>query len=154
MKRAPELRGLSDDHHHGLVLALKAKRAGAGEGDLSLSEAWAEVEARFAAELAPHFQIEETLIAPALTAAGSGALSKRLYEEHRALRACVAEGSGRAAGDLTRFGELLESHIRFEERELFETAQSCMSSDALAAVAAASLNRSASKPSTRHREER
>ena len=137
MKRVLELRGLSDDHHHGLVLARKAKRAGAGELDAPAKETWAEVEAQFAAELAPHFLIEETLIAPALTAAGEGALTKRLYEEHRALRACVLPGGGRTREDLTRFGELLENHIRFEERELFESAQKCMTSEALAAVAEA-----------------
>ena len=137
MKRALELRGLSDDHHHGLVLARKAKLAANGEGGLSSSEAWAEVESAFATELAPHFLIEETLIAPALTAAGEGALTKRLFDEHRALRACVLPGGGRTSDDLTRFGDLLENHIRFEERELFESAQRCMTPEALAAVAEA-----------------
>jgi len=154
MKRARELRGLSEDHHHGLVLARKAKRAGAGEGETTPSEVWAEVEAQFAVELAPHFLIEETLIAPELTAAGEDALVTRLLEEHRTLRACVLPGSGRTPEDLTRFGELLESHIRFEERELFETAQTCMTPEALSAVADASVSRSASTRSTPPRGER
>jgi len=147
MKRALELRGLSDDHHRGLVLARKAKQAAEGEGDLSASEAWSEIESQFAAELAPHFLIEETFLAPQLEAAGAGVLTRRLYDEHRALRACVRPGGGRAPEDLARFGELLEDHIRFEERELFEAAQKLLTHEALAAVADASLSRSASKPS-------
>jgi len=137
MKRAPELRDLSEDHHYGLVLALKAKRAGAGEGDLSSADVWTEVEARFRAELEPHFQIEESLIAPPLETQGESRLAKQLYEEHEALRQFLAPGSERATDDLRRFGELLEKHIRFEERELFEAAQNSLSPEVLQAVAEA-----------------
>jgi len=137
VKRALELRGLSDDHHHGLALARKAKQAAAGEGGLSASEAWRDIETQFAAELAPHFLIEETLLAPQLAAAGEVAMTRRLYDEHRALRACVLPGGGRALEDLARFGKLLEDHIRFEERELFEAAQKRLTPEELAAVAAA-----------------
>jgi hypothetical protein len=31
MKRIPQLRDLSEDHHHGLVLARKARQAAAGK---------------------------------------------------------------------------------------------------------------------------
>jgi len=135
MKRLPELRDLSEDHHHGLVLARKARRAASGDPGLAVSAVWTEVEMQFAAELAPHFQIEESLIAPGLEIAGESVLTQRLYEEHRALRECVRHGSGRTAVDLDRFGELLERHIRFEERELFEVAQQRLTPEALAAIA-------------------
>jgi hemerythrin-like domain-containing protein len=137
MKRIPELRDLSDDHHHGLVLAQKAKQAAARADLRAAAEMWVEVEMQFAAELAPHFQIEETLIAPHLEDAGESAMTRRLYDEHRALRECVQPGSGRTPADLGRFGDLLESHIRFEERELFEVAQRRLSPEALIAVAEA-----------------
>lgn len=137
MKRSPELRDLSEDHHHGLVLARKAKQAAAGGDGDAVTRVWVEVEMQFAAELAPHFLIEETLLAPGLETAGESALTKRLYDEHRALRACVRAGSGRTAADLERFGELLENHIRFEERELFEAAQKRLSPEALGAIAEA-----------------
>ena len=120
MKRVPELRDLSQDHHHGLVLARRARQAAAGEEGHEPSAVWLEVEARFASELEPHFQIEETPI-----------------DEHEPLRACVRTGSGRTAADLRRFGELLEQHIRFEEREPFEVAQERLSPEALRAVARA-----------------
>jgi len=137
MKRSAELRDLSEDHHHGLVLARKAKHAAAGPDDRAAAEMWVEVEMHFAAELAPHFQIEETLIAPHLTAAGESELTRRLLDEHRVLRECVGPGSGRSRADLGRFGDLLEDHIRFEERELFEVAQQRLSPEALRAVAEA-----------------
>ena len=137
MKRIPELRDLSEDHHHGLVLAQKAKQAAARGDGRAAAEMWVEVEMQFAAELAPHFLIEETLIAPHLEAAGESAMTRRLYDEHRALRECVQPDGGRTSADLGRFGELLESHIRFEERELFEVAQRRLSPEALIAVAEA-----------------
>jgi len=137
MKRLPGLRDLSEDHHHGLVLARKAKRTGAGEPGPSAGEVWSEVEMQFSTELAPHFLIEETHLAPGLEAAGETALAKRLFEEHQALRSFLQPGSGRSLDDLARFGELLERHIRFEEQELFEVAQRRLSLEALAAVAQA-----------------
>jgi hemerythrin-like domain-containing protein len=137
MKRAPELRDLSEDHHHGLVLARKARQAATGHDARAVADTWVEVEMQFSAELAPHFQIEETFIAPHLEAAGESTLTKRLHDEHRALRECVRPGGSRTPADLARFGELLESHIRFEERELFEVAQRRLSPEALLAVAEA-----------------
>jgi hemerythrin-like domain-containing protein len=131
------LRNLSEDHHYGLVLARKAKRAGAGEGDLSSADVWTEIETQFKEELEPHFQIEESLIAPPLEIQGESRLAKQLYEEHEALRQFLVPGSERTAADLRRFGELLEKHIRFEERELFEAAQNSLSPEALQAVAEA-----------------
>lgn len=141
MKRAPELRDLSEDHHYGLVLARQAKRAGAGEGDLSSADVWTdvwtEVETQFKEELEPYFQIEESLIAPPLETQGESRLAKQLYEEHEALRQFLVQGSERTAAHLRHFGELLEKHIRFEEHELFEVAQNSLSAEALHAVAEA-----------------
>lgn len=133
MKRAPELHALSKDHHSGLVLAKKAKRVG-GEGGALVCEAWADIEARFKAELEPHFQIEESLIASNLEAQGELQLVKRLYKEHDALRQFFSPGSGRTPADLYSFGDLLEKHIRYEERELFEVAQNTLSPDVLRAI--------------------
>lgn len=132
MKRSPQLRDLSADHHHGLALARRVRRA--SDSAEALGAAWAEVEATFAAELEPHFVIEETMLAPALEARGEVALAKRLHEEHAALRAFLAPGADRSHARLQRFGELLEQHIRFEEREFFEVAQAVLDADVLRAV--------------------
>ena len=136
MKRIPQLRDLSEDHHHGLVLSRKAKKSAVGEG-LGLDETWVHVEASFIEELEPHFDIEESLIGKPLEERGEATLAKRLLDEHRALRAFFHPGAGRDASDLGRFGNLLERHIRFEERELFEVAQRVLTVEELIAVAEA-----------------
>lgn len=137
MKRIPQLQDLSRDHHRGLVLARKARRA-AGSTDIpTIDQIWAEVAHVFELELAPHFLIEESLIGTALAVRGERELVKRLTEEHKELRVLVAPGHPRNKDNLKRFGDLLEQHIRFEERELFEVAQVRLSEDELAAVAEA-----------------
>ncbi len=137
MKRIPELRDLSEDHHHGLVLARKARKAAAGKDRLSSREVWAEVELSFKIELEPHFQIEESLIAPPLEKHGELQLSKRLLDEHKLLRNFFSPKMVRSAENLGRFGELLDRHIRYEEREVFETAQNLLNPEELAEVAKA-----------------
>ena len=137
MKRAPELRALSDEHHRGLVLARKAKKAGV-EGGASVRDVWDDVEFQFNTVLEPHFQIEETYIGSNLDAMGQAGMVERLYEEHKALRNFFLPGSGRSSTDLQNFGVLLEKHIRFEERELFEVAQNKLSADVLCDIQKAS----------------
>lgn len=134
MKRTPELHGLSEDHHDALVLARKARRAGVGEGALSLTEVWAEVEARFASDLDPHFDVEERILAPLLEAQGASEPVSRLLAEHQALRNCLHADGERTAASLLQFGQLLEQHIRFEERELFALAEEVLRPHELAAV--------------------
>ena len=148
MKRINELRELSRDHHHGLVLARKAKKAAGGEEGLATTDVWADAEARFESELEPHFRIEESLIGAVLEKQGETGLATRLRDEHAALRAFFAPDCGRTAADLRRFGNLLEAHIRFEEHELFEVAQETLSPDALRAVADACHARDADESKT------
>jgi len=137
MKRIPELRDLSEDHHHALVLARKARKAGGGEDGFSVDDVWAEVEAKFKAELEPHFQIEESRIGTILERLGETQLTQRLLDEHATLREFVIPGRDQTPAELGRFGELLEKHVRFEERELFEVAQDKLNHDELSEVARA-----------------
>jgi hypothetical protein len=137
MKRIPELRDLSEDHHYGLALARMARKAAAGAGGVSADDAWAEVAAKFEADLEPHFRIEESIIVPALEHLGESRLTQRLLDEHAMLRGFLVPGRDRTAAELGHFGELLDRHIRFEERELFEVAQRRMGHDELSRVAQA-----------------
>lgn len=137
MKRAPALHGLSADHHRGLVLARRARRAAAGEGRLSIGEAWAEAAEKFRVELEPHFQIEESFLVPSLEAAGAASLARRLLDEHRALRELMVAAPRRTPALLARFGTTLEQHIRFEEREVFEYAQGALAPAQLERIAEA-----------------
>jgi len=117
MKRCSALRMLSNEHHHGLVLAKRAKKAA---GTDMAEKTWQQIQARFVAELEPHFQAEETGLLPALQRAGEAELVRRTHDDHAELRRMIREGGVQA---MTGFAELLAQHIRFEERELFEVVQ-------------------------------
>lgn len=137
MKRVSELRELSVDHHHGLVLARKAKQASKSEDEILVSDVWEEVEKMFISNLEPHFQIEETLIVPNLKLKGGENLFSRFYDDHERLRKFIKPGIKKTAKALQSFGEILEKHIRFEERELFEVAQKYLSQEILNSIAKA-----------------
>ena len=77
----------------------------------------------FASELEPHFQTEESELLPALTAAGASPLVERTLAEHAELRDLNRRLAEPDCEILARFATLLHDHVRFEERELFETAQ-------------------------------
>lgn len=123
MQRHPALRSLSSEHHTGLAIARRARRA-AQEGGSARAIAWEEVKQRFRLELEGHFQREERGLLPVLQALGEAELVERTFKEHEALRALVAEDR---AENLGAFANLLAAHIRFEEKDLFETAQRLVS---------------------------
>jgi len=143
MKRIAALRDLSDDHHQGLVLARTAKQAGKGEGALSVEDAWDEVILKFEQELEVHFQIEEDFLIAPMKAVGEMELVHQLLDEHHRLRNFVTEGAERTAEALEQFGLLLEQHIRFEERQFFESAQVCLDDVTLKRVLEACAKRHA-----------
>jgi hemerythrin-like domain-containing protein len=140
LKRVPGLRDLSDDHHEGLVLARRCKLAARGETVTTLASALADVRSAFASHLDGHFEIEEQMLLPELEALGEVALAVRIREEHCALRALQSDQVV-SRESLLRFGELLESHIRFEERQVFETTQNRLPARALEAIARACRDR-------------
>lgn len=128
MKRIPELHKLSMDHHLALVLARRAKLASQGKEGYVADKLWEDIDEKFAAELEPHFKVEEEYLSPAMREAGESELIDRLDEEHKVLRAIISNHSGRSDDLLREFSELLEKHVRFEERVLFERAQDVLSS--------------------------
>jgi len=140
LKRIPALKPLSMDHHLGLVLAIKAKKT--ATQDLSSDEqqaVWTALLAHAEDVLLSHFDIEESYLATALSKCGDPHLDQlveRLYQEHASLRSLLSPDSDRNATNLQSLGELLEQHIRFEERELFEAAQTALDDDTLQAIAA------------------
>lgn len=136
MKRVPQLRDLSDDHHTGLVLARRCRQAGRPDSESSPEVVWNQVLEAFSSHLEPHFQIEEQHLLPALEAMGEAALARRIREDHSALRA-LRESDAPSRASIDHFGELLESHIRFEERQVFEPTQDRLPERALEAIAAA-----------------
>jgi len=126
MKRLAELQDLSRQHHGALKMARISRRvADAGDAAAIERQAWQALDV-FAAELEPHFQAEEQGLLRLLAAAGQTELVERTLAEHAALRALAGELQRPDAATLRRFAELMEAHVRFEERELFEQAQKLM----------------------------
>lgn len=118
---------LSHDHHHGLALALRCRKQALGRlkpmGAQGLSERAEEVRNFVGVNLRPHFQAEEELLFPLMRALvpQSQPLIEELLTEHERIRDVtdrLAESSA-LAKLLFDLGDLLERHIRREERELF-----------------------------------
>jgi iron-sulfur cluster repair protein YtfE (RIC family) len=125
--RHPSLLPLSHDHHHGLALALRCRKQALGQikpmGAAGLKERADEVLSFFRNNLVAHFRAEEEVLFPFMRAhaAGSEAMLDELVRQHQQLRQSMAQieaGTG-LAKVLFDLGDLLERHIRTEERELF-----------------------------------
>ncbi len=114
MKRHDRLVDLSREHHAALSLARRLRMAPASPG--AATEAVAAVE-KLRIDLEFHFDEEEVRLLPVLWRCGRSDLAERLCAEHVELRSLLAQAvQGRA---LDCLGRLLESHVRFEEREMF-----------------------------------
>jgi hemerythrin-like domain-containing protein len=123
MKRHPALIPLSHDHHHALVEARRLRQA----ADTPESTAAATAFLRFFAdESVPHFREEQELLFPLLVALEEAReLLVQALLEHQRLHALTARlreivnTGGETAGVMRELGELLEAHVRLEERQLF-----------------------------------
>jgi hemerythrin-like domain-containing protein len=134
VKRSPELAQLSRDHHVALEAALLLRRA--GDENLAaaverFTEFWRERGER-------HFEIEEELLLPAVGEedaewAGHAA---RVRREHGEIRTRSAQISGDLAA-ARELGELLNDHVRFEERTLFPLLEERLSRAALSELGTA-----------------
>jgi len=123
MKRHAALLQLSREHHTALKLARQARFACDAGLDEAVAQAARSIREAFQQELEPHFQAEEDDLLPAMEAAGETDLVGRTLAEHAELRDLnrrLAEPDGETLG---RFATLLNDHVRFEERQLFEAAQ-------------------------------
>ena len=126
MKRHPQLQDLSREHYSALKLARAARQA-AESGEMDAMTAFAQRVVRvFATELDPHFRVEEQGILVALARAGENELVERTLSEHAELRRLTMLLSDPDAVTLLRFADLLAAHVRFEERELFDAAQTLL----------------------------
>ena len=147
LKRIDELRGLSDDHHSALVVAVRCQRAAAGTGDREPDKVWAEACEFFRARIKPHFVIEEKLLLPALRELGHGGFAERILTDHLRLRQ-LADLSDSSGDQLSEFADLLQTHIRFEERTVFEQTQHTLPAEVLEAIRDESRNAAKTCPTS------
>lgn len=119
MKRHQKLQDLSREHHLALQLALKAKRAALSGDPIQVNEVAAACLAAFYSALDPHFVVEENTLLHFLRTAGEDKLLTRVECDHQELRRLATQLQQADARMLLAFAELLASHVRFEEREMF-----------------------------------
>jgi hypothetical protein len=135
MKRAKELHPLSHDHHRALYAALLLSRA--EEVEPARTEALA-----FWHEMGlDHLAIEEGSLLPGWISRDPDqdrGLALRVLREHLELRVGfrALENGPESIEEMNKLGRDLESHVRFEERELFPAIESRLGADALADLGA------------------
>jgi hypothetical protein len=137
IRRTPQLKPLSSDHHQALLIAFQLKKGLAGHGDsagapkdlpglLALAR-------RFEDNLLlAHTRAEEELLGRHLRDPDMKRLKLEHAEMVRLLQAARQTREMRRA--LTEFAELLERHVRWEERELFPGCEADMDEAELAIV--------------------
>ena len=126
MKRHESLALLSSDHHHGLNIAKMLRNLKTDE----LNEAFTRFKDFFQKELAEHFSEEEEILLPLFK---DNTLINRMSGEHSEMRRMFKslEETNDMEKALAEFGSYLDSHIRFEERELFPMIENTLSDNEL-----------------------
>jgi hemerythrin-like domain-containing protein len=125
--RHPSLVPLSRDHHHGLALALRCRKQALGQlkpmGAAGLLERAQEFLGFYKSNLVRHFEAEEQVLFPRMRAAvpATAPIIDGLAREHDEIRQAIPklEAGAGLAKLIFDLGDLLERHIRTEERELF-----------------------------------
>ncbi|PKP12682.1 MAG: cation-binding protein [Bacteroidetes bacterium HGW-Bacteroidetes-3] len=118
IKRHEALKTLSREHHHGLLLCWKI-RAGI-KNNIELDRIKTYANWFYFTHLIPHFEAEEKYLFPIL--GNENELIKKAISEHRRLKRLFEDASD-FQKSLSLIEEELESHIRFEERVLFNEIQ-------------------------------
>lgn len=144
MKRHPDLREFSDDHHQGLVNALRLKRTADGEGVTPVEAAQAFL--KFWREnTSLHFRKEEEVLLPVVARHGGDLEQEPVVEmlvQHARIRGIAMKLGDEVERDdvqnetLRTLGEQLEAHIRLEERVLFPALENSLPEEALREISA------------------
>jgi len=151
LPRHAALVALSRDHHGVLVQAQALKRAARPRTLPQAARDVARDYLRFYdAEIAGHMADEESVLLP-LAGAVDPEGAERILAEHREIEALTAAVRRTlAGGDVARetlgaLGELLDDHVRFEERAFFMRVQQRLDAAALARLGAALERRRAER---------
>jgi hemerythrin-like domain-containing protein len=124
MKRHIQLQPLSRQHHNGLLAVLLLKKgikkaANSKEMAAFILDFWHK-------DLEEHFKAEEDFLLPVLANSKfDETLIEHLKEEHAVLRSYIymLQDGATNIEVIEAFSNLLDQHIRFEERKLFPIAE-------------------------------
>ncbi|MEX2350743.1 MAG: hemerythrin domain-containing protein [Flavobacteriaceae bacterium] len=124
IKRHPAIQPWSRDHHRGLLLSWKIKKGfslGIAPERIKKYTDWF-----WENHLIPHFETEEKYLFPIL--GKDNHLVQQAIDEHRQLRTLFEEKIA-VSDTLSKIEILLNDHIRFEERVLFQAIQEVASEE-------------------------
>ncbi|MBL3548016.1 hemerythrin domain-containing protein [Chryseobacterium sp. KMC2] len=114
MKRNENIVLLSRDHHFGLLCSWKIRQGLKKEVELSRIKNY--ILYFWKNHLEEHFHEEEHLLFPPLT----DEYSSRIQYEHHQIKTLILQiENSENAAHFSNFADLLEQHIRFEERSWF-----------------------------------
>jgi hypothetical protein len=139
MRRSRQLKPLSSEHHHALLVAFQVKQSLAGHAESAGAPrdlaGLASLVRRFDEQMMrAHLRSEEDVLGEHLAKEDM----QRLRAEHAELCRLVAESRGGGPAEqraaLFAFASLLERHVRWEERELFPYAEGHVDAQTLAAI--------------------
>lgn len=137
MKQHEELHSLSQEHHHGLMLAQLIKAGSPEYKGLpkNLEDKKSYTINFFEGNLVTHFQKEEDILFPP-SRGKTEEIDKQideLIERHKKIHLIFnkLDKSNFLQKDLDELGILLEAHIRKEEREFFQLIHEVLSADDL-----------------------
>ncbi len=133
MLRDKNLIPLSHQHQHALALCVRIERAPAG----ALADFRLEIEQIWQVEIQWHFAAEEQVLFPAAARFPEiRGLVEELASEHQQIRSFIHSFAASQAEDTTvrEFAAILASHVRKEERQLFELCQQLMTESELSRV--------------------
>ena len=129
IKRNSFLQPLSREHHHALLLCWKIRTGIKKKVEVGRIKNY--MDWFFVTHLLPHFEIEESLMFPILGSENN--LVKKALSEHRRLKRLFQEET-KIEENMSLIEEELESHIRFEERVLFNEIQKYATASQLEAI--------------------
>lgn len=118
IKRHEALQPWSRDHHHGLLLSWKIKKGFSLDIDPTRIKKY--IDWFWNTQLKTHFETEEAFIFPIL--GNENHMVKQALEEHQQLKT-LFESQEDISHTLSEIERLINDHIRFEERVLFNAIQ-------------------------------
>lgn len=138
IKRHPALIELSKDHHFGLLLSWKIRKG--AELNVPVERVVKYVIHFFETDLENHFREEEELLFDKMEPGDP--MRIRALNEHKLMREQIQQLNEKPVEKtLNEFSALLENHIRFEERQLFNHIQESFSPEELSLTGSELKNR-------------
>lgn len=130
IKRCIELQPLSREHHDGLLFVWKIRQGISNHTEVEKIRDY--IGWYWKNHIRPHFFQEEKVLIPYLP---DDPLIERMKKDHAYIRELIiAIDKETNQHDMIVLADLIEQHIRFEERELFEYIQDQLTASELAAI--------------------